>query len=99
MILDTTKGEHPTGLGDMVSLAWIAEGTRGTENAISFLATNANRDILALFGQTFAPGAENSVTVGEAYRRELAERGRRPRLDYVRALLGLAEVPKRPTAH
>jgi hypothetical protein len=96
MILDTTKGEHLTALGDMVSLAWIAEGMRGTGNAISFLATKGNYDVLALLDQRFASARKNGISVSDAYRRELADHAARSRLNYVRELLGRSSPPKRP---
>lgn len=94
--INTTVGLH-TGMGDMVCLAWIAEGTRGTQDPITFYATQANHAILTLLGQevTDRP-SDHSITAGDSYLIELRERGARPRLDYLREFLGIAAPFKRP---
>lgn len=95
--INTTIGEHYTGMGDMVSLAWVAEGTRDTHDPISFIATGGNYTILKLLGQEATEQAgRNWVTVGGAYLTELKEGGARLRLDYIRDVLGIRTVFKRP---
>lgn len=97
--INTTVGEHFTGMGDMVSLAWVAEGTRDTHDPITFIATRGNHTVLKLLGQEVTEQAgRNWVTVGAAYLTELKEGGTRLRLDYIREVLGIRAPPKRPRA-
>lgn len=97
--INTTLGKGYVGIGDMVSLAWIAEGTRGSPDPITFYARGANRTVLQLLGQevTDQPEGDGSgIELSPAYTTELAEGGARLRLDYIRDLLGIDAPPKRP---
>jgi hypothetical protein len=95
--IDTTVGEYYTGLGDIISLAWIAEGARDTGAAIGFYATGANYAVLKLLGQDVANEPSGTeVVIGSAYLNELKEGGARLRLDYMREALGIDAVHKRP---
>lgn len=95
--INTTIGEHGTGLGDMVSLAWLAEGARGQPDPISFYATQGNYTVLKLLGQDVCDQPSgNEVAVTPAYRRELDDGGAKLRLDYVREVLGIQSPHKRP---
>lgn len=95
--INTTIGDGYIGIGDMVSLAWIAEGTRDLPDPISFYAKGSNYTILKLLGQdvTNQPcGA--SIAVTAAYKSELADGGAKLRLNYIRDLLGINTPYKRP---
>lgn len=95
--INTTIGDGYIGLGDMVSLAWVAEGTRETADPISFYAKGNNHTVLKLLGQEVSDepsGNEIAVTAG--YANELADGGAKLRLDYIRDLLGLNTPHKRP---
>jgi hypothetical protein len=95
--INTTVGENYVGMGDMISLAWIAEGTRDTADPVSFYATKSNLAVLKMLGQNATDDPSGTgVLVGPAYVTELAERGARLRLDYIRELLGLSTPYKRP---
>jgi hypothetical protein len=95
--INTTVGEHFTGLGDMVLLAWVAEGTRDAVDPISFFATRGNLKILRLLGQDVSESASGAeVVVSSAYRKELDDGGAKLRLDYVREVLGIDTPFKRP---
>ncbi|HEX5444904.1 MAG TPA: glycosyltransferase family 9 protein [Pirellulales bacterium] len=98
-LINTTLGSSYAGIGDVVSLAWIAEGTRDTPDPISFVTSPANAVVLKLFGQnaTDQPSTDG-IYVGDAYATELAEGGARLRLDYIRDKLGLNTPYKRPRA-
>jgi len=81
----------------MVSLAWIAEGTRDTPDPISFYATRGNYTVLKLLNQDVSDQPDGTgVVVTSAYVTELREGGARLRLDYVRELLGKNTPFKRP---
>jgi hypothetical protein len=92
--IETCKGY--AGLGDIVMLAWLAEGCRRAGQGFTAYRTR-DLELAALFGLpvTAEPGG---VGLDEAYRAEIADRGRRPRLDYVREFLGITAPPARPPA-
>lgn len=95
--INTTIGPHYTGMGDMVSLAWIAEGTRDSHDPVTFFATRGNYTVLKLLGQDVTDRPNGSgVVVSTAYLTELKEGGSRLRLDYVRDLLRINTAYKRP---
>ncbi|HVK09763.1 MAG TPA: glycosyltransferase family 9 protein [Gemmataceae bacterium] len=91
--LETYKGY--AGLGDIVMLAWLAEGCRRAGQSLVF-HRKRDLELMDLFGLTADP-EPGGVSLDEAYRTELADRGRRPRLDYVRDLLNVTGPPARPT--
>lgn len=95
--INTTVGENYVGMGDMISLAWIAEGTRHTADPISFYAKRSNLAVLKMLGQdaTDDPGG-TGILVGAAYVTELKEGGDRLRIDYIRDLLGITTPFVRP---
>lgn len=95
--INTTIGDGYIGIGDMVSLAWIAEGTRDRRDPISFYAKGSNYTVLKMLGQdvTDQP-AGTGIAVTAAYKNELADGGAKLRLDYVRDLLGVSTPYKRP---
>src|SRR5687767_2597238 len=95
MKIDLESGEGYAGLGDICMLAWLAEGCARAGQPLTF-HRKRNLDVMALFGLTVDPQS-GGVRLNEAYARELADRCRRPRLDYVRELLGIAAEPARPT--
>src|SRR5687767_9811373 len=90
--LENYKGY--SGLGDIVMLAWLAEGCRRAGQAVRFHRTR-NLDLMEMFGLTVDP-EPGGVGLDEPYKAELADRCRRPRLDYVREFLGVAAPPARP---
>ncbi|HEX7447629.1 MAG TPA: glycosyltransferase family 9 protein [Pirellulales bacterium] len=94
--INTTIGLH-TGLGDMVCLSWIAEGTRATRDPVTFYATHSNHLILKILGQEVSDRlSDRWVAAGDSYLTELKERGKRLRLDYLREFLGIEAPFKRP---
>lgn len=96
--INTTTDNHCTGIGDMVSLAWIAEGSRDGEDPLSFYATGANLTVLKLLRQDVTDQPTGSeVVLSSAYRDELNDRGARLRLEYMRDELGLQTPFQRPT--
>lgn len=96
--INTAIGDGYTGVGDMVSLAWIAEGTRDTADPISFYATGSSYTVLKLLGQNVTDRlVGDEISVSDAYATELADGGKRLRLDYIRDLLGIDTPHKRPT--
>lgn len=95
--INTTIGDGYVGLGDMVSLAWIAEGTRDTSDPISFYAKGVNHTVLKLLEQDVTDQPiGTSVAISNAYATELADGGAKLRLDYIRDLLGIRTPHKRP---
>lgn len=95
--IDLEGGKGYAGLGDIVMLAWLAEGCRRAGQPLVFHRTR-NLELAALFGLPTDP-EPGGVTLDEAYRKELADQGRRPRLDYIREFLGVTAGPARPPLH
>jgi hypothetical protein len=93
--LENYKGY--SGLGDIVTLAWLAEGCRRAGQTVTF-HRKRNLELTVMFGLTVDP-EPGGVGLDEPYRRELADRGRRPRLDYVREFLNVAAPPAPPQVH
>ena len=92
--IDLEGGKGYTGLGDLVMLAWLAEGCRRVGQPIRFHRTR-HLDLTSVLGLAVDP-EPGGVPLDRAYEAELADRGRRPRLDYVRDQLGITAVPARP---
>ena len=91
--LEVDKGYG--GLGDICMLAWLAEGcARAGQPPLSF-HRRRSLDLMAMFGLAVDP-EPGGVRLDGVYARELAERCRRPRLDYVREFLGITAEPARP---
>lgn len=95
--LDLEGGKGYAGLGDIVMLAWLAEGCRRAGQAITFHRTR-NPELMDLFGLTADP-EPGGIQLDAAYQAELADRCHRPRLDYIRDLLNISTTPARPTVH
>ena len=94
MKLNINGSKGYTGLGDIVTLAWLAQGARNGPDPIVFHRTR-NLDLMALF--RLAVDAEpGGITLEAAYEQELNDRGRLPRLEYLRQFLGLATSWERP---
>ena len=89
--IDLETGKGYTGLGDIVMLAWLAEGCRRIGREVVIHRTR-DAELAALLGVELDP-EPGGVTLDEAYRAEVADRGRRPRLDYVREFLGVTAAP------
>ncbi|HVX58997.1 MAG TPA: glycosyltransferase family 9 protein [Pirellulales bacterium] len=94
--VDTT--EPYRGLGDMISLAWIAEAARGGPAPLSFYAKrDGHYSLLDMLGQDVTDDpTDQGMTVGEAYKRELEDGGARLRLDYLCEALGVEKAFRRP---
>lgn len=95
--INTTIGDGYIGIGDMVSLAWIAEGARELSDPISFYAKGSNYTVLKLLNQDVTDQPSGTgMALSAAYKNELADGGAKLRLDYVRDLLGIRTPYKRP---
>lgn len=89
--LEVTNGY--SGLGDIAMLAWLAEGCRRAGQPLRFHRTR-NLELMALFDLAVDP-EPGGISLAAAYRAELADRGRLPRLDYIRRHLNVA-APEAP---
>ncbi len=88
-------------MGDAVGLAWLAEGTRGRDDCISFYATPGGMQhaVLSLLRQPLMDAPSDAdLLLPDSYGPELRDHGRRLRLEYLRDLLGLSTGFMRPTA-
>lgn len=101
-VIDTERSVHWRGLGDTVGLAWLAEGTRGLPNPLTFHAKRGSMQhtILNLLRQPVSdgPGRSELFLVPDSYAKELADGGRKLRLEYLRNLLGFSTGFVRPKA-
>ncbi len=84
--IDLESGKGYAGLGDICTLAWLAEGCARAGQPLTF-HRKRNPELMALFGLTVDP-EPGGVRLDEVYERELADRCGRPRLDYIRDFLG-----------
>jgi hypothetical protein len=85
------------GLGDTVTIAYLAEGARGSDSPIE-LAVNcpAKREILDCLGVPWTSDKSNAVMPTDAYNRELDDGGRLNRIDYLRQHFNIMTPPIRP---
>lgn len=94
--LDLETGKGYAGLGDIVMLSWLAEGCRRAGQSL-VIHRKRDAELAALIGVTLDP-EPGGVTLDGAYQAEVADRCRRPRLDYVRRFLGITATPAPPPA-
>lgn len=94
MKLDIETARYYSGLGDIVMLAWLAEGARAAGEPITF---HRKRDLvlMELMGLSVDP-EPGGVCLDPAYAVEVQDRGARPRLDYIREFLGITTPLARP---
>ena len=92
--IDIESGKAYSGLGDIAMLAWLAEGCRRAGRAVAFHRLR-NRELADVLGLPVDP-EPGGVLLDPAYKAEVADRCRRPRLDYIREFLNIPEEPARP---
>ncbi|WP_157369924.1 glycosyltransferase family 9 protein [Zavarzinella formosa] len=94
MKIDIETVRYYSGLGDLVMLAWLAEGSKTGSDPLVF---HRKRDpgLTELLGmQTdLEPGG---VSMDAAFDIEVVDHGRKPRLDYIRQFLGIKTPLVRP---
>ena len=64
---------------------------------LNFFATGVRADLLRMLGQRVTDDVTDAISPSDGYRIELADQGRLPRLEYMRAFLKLDSAYKRPT--
>jgi ADP-heptose:LPS heptosyltransferase len=94
MKIDIETARYYTGLGDIVMLAWLAEGAKAVGAPFVF---HRKRDLvlMELLGLNVDP-EPGGVSLDQAYAIEVNDRGVRPRLDYIREFLGVTTPLARP---
>jgi hypothetical protein len=97
MKIDLQTPRYYRGLGDVVMWAWLAEGCRGTADPLVFHRTG-DPELLGLLGLPVDP-EPGGLSPDPVFAIETADRGRRPRLDYLRQFLGITAAPVRPRLH
>lgn len=90
--LDTVR--YYSGLGDLVMWAWLAEGAKSGPSPLVF---HRKRDLglMEMLGLTVEPNP-GGICVDEVFRIEVADHGRKPRLDYLREYLAVTTPLSRP---
>lgn len=93
MKINTQGAGYFTGLGDSITFAWL-----GAANPdLTFYATDTRAKLLTMLGQNVTDDPTDAISPSDGYRIELADNGRLPRLEYMRAFLKLETYYKRPT--
>lgn len=85
------------GLGDIVLLAWLAEGSKRGPDPLAFHRTR-DLDLMTLLGLAVDP-EPGGVCLDEVFHRECADRCREPRVNYIRRFLNLTTPLARPALH
>lgn len=97
MKINCESGQFLTGLGDSITISWIAEGSKNTDDPIELFATGTRKKLLEILGQKVAENAENSIICSDAYRAELNDYGQMPRTEYIKQHLKREDIEiKRP---
>ena len=86
------------GLGDLCVSSFISEGSKLQETQLVHFATGDNKRILEMFGQEISKTKENAITIENAYKVELKEKGKIDRILTRSYELGIFSQPARPTA-
>src|SRR5215207_5070115 len=97
MKIDLESPKYYRGLGDIVMLAWLAEGAKEGPDPITFHRTN-NLELMRLLGLPVDP-EPGGISLDPVYRVEVDDGARRPRLDYIRDFLKVTIPLARPTLH
>jgi hypothetical protein len=95
MKLDIEMAKYYSGLGDIVMLAWMAEGAKGGPDPIRF-HRKRDLELMRLLGLQVDP-EPGGISLDPVFPVEVADRGQRPRLDYVREFLSATTPLARPT--
>ncbi|MFO1043640.1 MAG: glycosyltransferase family 9 protein [Planctomycetaceae bacterium] len=96
-IIQTESRPYMGGLGDTILLAWLAEAAKNTDEPVELYASGHRQFMLECLGIPVAKDQSNAIVPSEAYSRELADNGRRPRWEYVADYLRIKTGIKRPT--
>lgn len=94
MKIDLQSPRYYRGLGDVVMWAWLAEGCRGTADPPVFHRTS-DPELADLLGLPVDP-EPGGLSPDPVFAIETADRGRRPRTDYLREYFGITAAPARP---
>jgi hypothetical protein len=94
MKIDLESPTYYRGLGDIVMLAWLAEGARTGPDPIAF-HRRQNLELMALLGLPVDP-EPGGVSLDPVFKVEVDDAARRPRLDYIREFLGISTPLIRP---
>lgn len=92
--LNLEDSRYCSGLGDVVTWAWVAHGAAETEPLYFYRFRDP--DLLSLLNLSVTSDPTDAMIVDAAYTVELNEGGVAPRVDYLRRFLGLSTPIKRP---
>jgi len=94
MLINLDTAKYYSGLGDLVMWAWLAEGCKNSGDPIVF---HRKRDLefMALLGLQIEP-EPGGILPDPVFQIEVADKGRRSRLDYIREFLGITSPLARP---
>src|SRR5687768_2759924 len=97
MKIDLERPKYYRGLGDVVMWAWLAEGSYGGPDPLTFHRTQ-NLDLTRLLGLRIdaEPGG---ISADDVFQVEVADGCQKPRLEYLRQFLGVTAPLVRPRLH
>jgi len=94
MKIDAETARYYSGLGDLVMLAWLAAGAEAGPDPLTF-HRKRDLELMALLGLHVDP-EPGGVVLDDVFAAEVADRGRRPRLEYIARHLGVQTPLARP---
>lgn len=97
MKIDLETAKYYSGLGDLVMWAWLAEGAKSSSDPLVFHRLR-DLELTKLLGLAIDP-QPGGQKIDEVFRVEVAERGQRARVDYLRQFLGLTTPLVRPNLY
>jgi ADP-heptose:LPS heptosyltransferase len=94
MKLDIESAKYYGGLGDIVMLAWLAEGAKAGPSPIVF-HRKRDLELMTLLGLQ-VDAEPGGISLDPVFPVEVGDHCRRPRLDYIREFLGVTTPLARP---
>lgn len=94
MKIDLESPRYYRGLGDIVMLAWLVEGSKSGPTPLRF-HRKSNLELMELLGLE-VDSEPGGIVMDEVYQVEMDDRCSRPRLEYIRDFLGITTPLARP---
>jgi hypothetical protein len=92
IVLDLDSPQGLNGLGDVLTLSWLAETARQCNTSISFFSNDPNKMLLlSLFQQKHVDSSEDAIPTAALYKAEIECACSKPRLDLLKEAFGVAE--------
>jgi hypothetical protein len=90
IVLDLDSPDGYNGLGDVVSLAWLAETAKQANTSFSFFSKDPNKiKLLSLFQQKYADSNKDAISTASLYKAEIECACNKPRLELLKEAFGV----------